>query len=235
MIGDDANRAAAEAGETNQNVTGEFRLHLIEVIFIDDRSNELLHIVGAVGIIGNEILQSLITPQWIVVARAKRWIFLVVAGKKTDQLADHQQTILFGIGGDMRHAAFAGMGLGAAQSLLGHIFVGHGLDHVRSGDEHVAVRHHHEDEIGNRRRVYSAARAWPHDPRDLRYDAGRHDVTLKNFTVPRQAVDAFLYARPAGIVEADDRRAVLYRHVHHFADFVRDNAAQATAKNSEVL
>ena len=135
----------------------------------------------------------------------------------------------------MRHAAFAGMGLGAAQSLLGHIFVGHGLDHVRSGDEHVAVRHHHEDEIGNRRRVYSAARAWPHDPRDLRYDAGRHDVTLKNFTVPRQAVDAFLYARPAGIVEADDRRAVLYRHVHHFADFVRDNAAQATAKNSEVL
>ena len=152
-----------------------------------------------------------------------------------DQLADHQQQLFFALRGNMRHAAFPGVGLRSAQSFFGHFFVGHGLDDVRSGDEHVAVRRYHEDEIGDRRRIHGSARAGPHDTRDLRHDAGCHHVPLKNFPVSRKAIDAFLYARATGIVEADDRRAVPDRHVHDFADFIRDDAAQTAAKNSEVL
>ena len=44
-----------------------------------------------------------------------------------------------------------GVGDRAAQFLLRHDLVGHGLDHVGAGDEHVAAVLHHEDEVGHRR------------------------------------------------------------------------------------
>jgi len=38
----------------------------------------------------------------------------------------------------------------AAKLLLGHRLVGHGLDHIGPGHEHVRGILHHEDEVGHR-------------------------------------------------------------------------------------
>src|SRR4030095_14710667 len=135
----------------------------------------------------------------------------------------------------MRYAAPAGVGFRAAQCLFGDFLVGDGLDHVRTGDKHVAVGLQHEDKVGDRRRIHRAAGAGSHDRGKLWHHSRSHHVALKYFSVSRQAVDAFLNARAAGIVDADDRRAVLHRHVHHFADLLRHHASQTAAEHGEAL
>ncbi len=134
--------------------------------------------------------------------------------------------------GDRR---LAGVDLGAAEFLGGHDLVGDGLHHVGAGDEHVARVADHEDEVGHGRRVDVAARARPHDHRDLRDDARGHDVAAEHLAVAAERRDALLDARAAGIEDADDRGAHLQRHVLDLHDLLRVRLRQGAAEHREVL
>ena len=108
---------------------------------------------------------------------------------------------------------------GAAQFLLGDFFVRDGLDDVRAGDEHVGRVAGHENKIGDRRGIDGAAGARAHDRADLRNHAAREGVAQKNLRVARQRFDAFLNARPAGIVQADQGRAGAHGQIHDLGYF----------------
>ena len=62
-------------------------------------------------------------------------------------------------------------------------------------------------------RVDVASGAGTHDQRDLRDDAGGEPVALEDLGIAAERGDPLLDARAACVVEADDRRAVLQRHV----------------------
>ena len=127
------------------------------------------------------------------------------------------------------------MDRGAAKLLGGHRLVGDGFDDIGAGDEHVAGVAHHEDEIGHRRRIDVAARARPHDQRDLRDDARGQHIALEHFAIAAERRHALLDARPAGVEQADDRRAVLQRHILQLGDFLRMRLAQRAAEHGEIL
>ena len=127
------------------------------------------------------------------------------------------------------------MDRGAAELLGGHGLVGDGLHHVRAGDEHVGGVAHHEDEVGHRRRIDVAAGARAHDHRDLRDDAGGEHVALEDLGIAAERRHAFLDARAAGIVEADDRRAVAQRHVLDLGDLLGMRLRQRAAEDGEIL
>src|SRR5256886_12924633 len=110
-----------------------------------------------------------------------------------------------------------------------------GLDYVRAGDEHVRRVFDHDVEVGDRRTVNGAARAWAHDATDLRHETAGQGVAQKDVGVAAETDDAFLYARAAGIVQADNRRANLHRQIHHFADFFGVGFGKGTAKDGEIL
>src|SRR5258706_7822727 len=93
----------------------------------------------------------------------------------------------------------------ATEFFFGYVFVRHGLDHVGSGNEHVGRVLDHDVEVGDRRTVNRAARAWPHDATDLRHDAAGQSVAQKNIRIPAEADYALLHAPAAGTVEAEDR------------------------------
>src|SRR5678815_4596792 len=135
----------------------------------------------------------------------------------------------------MGHTALAGMRFCAAQVFFAHFFMSHRLDHVRTSDEHVTVGLAHEDKIGDGRRIHRAAGAGTHDCRNLRHHTRSHDIALENIAVAGQTIDTFLNARAAGIIDTDEWRAILDRHVHDLADFVRHHSTQAAAEYGEVL
>ena len=56
----------------------------------------------------------------------------------------------------------------AAKLLFSDVLVRDRLNHVRAGDEHVGSLVHHDDEVGNGRRIDGASRARAHDGRNLR-------------------------------------------------------------------
>ena len=128
-----------------------------------------------------------------------------------------------------------GVRVGAAQLLHGHVFVRHRLHHVRAGHEHVARAAHHVDEVGDRRRVDRAAGAGAEDRGDLRHDARGERVAQEDVGVAAERDDAFLDARAAGVVEADDRRAVPHREVHDLADLLGVRLGERAAEDGEVL
>ena len=137
--------------------------------------------------------------------------------------------------GEVRDAALLVVRHRAAEVFLGDVLVRHGLDHVGAGHEHVARLLHHHDEVGDRRRVDRAAGARAHDRGDLRHHAGGERVAQEDVGVAAERDDAFLDARAAGVVEADDRRAVAHRHVHDLADLRGVGFRQRAAEHGEVL
>ena len=100
----------------------------------------------------------------------------------------------------MRHAAFCMMHRGAAQRIKIHVFMRHGADNLRTGDEHVSVLFRHKDEIRDPGRIHRAAGARPQDDRYLRdYPAGLR-VTEKYLAVGSQRINAFLDPRAARVI-----------------------------------
>ena len=124
---------------------------------------------------------------------------------------------------------------GAAEAFGRDGLVGDGLHHVRSGDEHVGGVAHHEDEVGHGGRIDVAAGARTHDDRYLRDDARRQHVALENLGITAERGDALLDARAAGVVDADDRRAVPERHVLYLHHLLGMRLGQRTAEDGEVL
>ena len=124
---------------------------------------------------------------------------------------------------------------GAAELFGGDDLVGDGLHHVGAGDEHVAGVLHHEDEVGHRRRIDVAAGAGAHDDGDLRDHARGDHVAAEHIGIARERGDAFLDARAAGVIEADDRRPRLHRHVLDLDDLLRVGLRQRAAEHGKVL
>ena len=124
---------------------------------------------------------------------------------------------------------------GAAELLGGDDLVGDGLHHVGPGDEHVARVLHHEDEVGHGRRIDVAAGAGAHDDGDLRDHAGRNDVAAEHVGIARECGDALLDARAAGVIEPDDRRPRLHRHVLDLDDLLRMGLRQRAAEHGKIL
>jgi hypothetical protein len=123
----------------------------------------------------------------------------------------------------------------AAQRLEVDLLAGHRLDDVGAGDEHVRGLLHHEDEVGDRRRVDRAARARAHDQADLGDHARAHDVPGEHVAVGAQRDDALLDPRSARVVDPDDRAADLGRQVHDLAHLLGHDLAERAAEDREVL
>ena len=127
------------------------------------------------------------------------------------------------------------MGEGPAQVLLRDFLVGHRLDDVGAGHEHVRGVLHHHVEVGDGGRVDGAARARAEDRGDLRHDARGERVAQEDVRVAPERGDALLDARAARVVEADDGRAHLHREVHDLADLLGVSLGEAAAEDREVL
>ena len=159
----------------------------------------------------------------------------VVLGQEGEQPAQAVEAgVLAGID-QVGHAALAGMHAGAAELLGGHVLLGHLLDHLGPGEEHVGGLLHHHDEVGDGRRIDGAAGAGAEDQRDLRHHARVEHVAQEDVGVAGQRIDPFLDARPARVVDADERRADLGRHLHDLDDLLGVGLGQRAAEDGEVL
>ena len=118
------------------------------------------------------------------------------------------------------------MDAGAAEVLVCDDLVGDGADHVGTGHVHVGGVLHHEDEVGDGRRIDVAARAGPHDHADLGDDARGQGVLEEDVGIAGEGFHAFLDAGAAGVEQADDRGAVGQGHGLELDDLGRMRAGK---------
>ena len=94
---------------------------------------------------------------------------------------------------------------GAAQLFFRDFLVSDGLDYIRARDEHVTCVFYHENEVGDRGRIYGATRTGTHNCGDLRNHARSESISQENVRIAREARDSFLDASASGVVQANER------------------------------
>ena len=164
----------------------------------------------------------------------RRRILEVVGRQEAQQPLAEEQRLVVVLGDEVHDARVGHVRVGAAELLGGHDLAGHLLDDLRAGDEHLRLPRL-DDEVGQRRAVGRAAGARAADERDLRHRAREHHVRVEDLAVAGEGVDAFLHARAARVVDEDERRAGLQRHLHHVGDLGRVDLAGRAAAHREVL
>ncbi len=206
-----------------------------ETVIINHYFDNLFHIIGLVGIFRHNVVQRVIDAVRRIVGLHPRRIFQIIGRHVRKQGAQVMQTFHIVFTGQMTDAALACMGLGAAQLFGCHIFMGHRFHHIGSGNEHVAGIFDHQDKIGDCRRIDRPAGAGSHHRRYLRNHPGSQSIAQKNFGIAAQTDHALLNARPAGVIQTDQRRPHAQGLIHNFTDFLGKGFGQAAAENSEIL
>ena len=135
----------------------------------------------------------------------------------------------------MGHARLGGVYAGTTEVFLRHVFARYGLNHLGAGEEHVGCALGHKREVGQGRRVHSATCAGAEDARDLRDDTRSQDVTLEDFRVSGQSVNAFLNTCATRVVDADAGCTHHHGLVHDLADLLRHGLGERAAEDGEVL
>src|SRR5208337_1978738 len=214
LIGNDADGTSVQACETNDDILGKMLVDFKEVAFIDDGVNHILNIVRLLWILGDDAVEGLFAAVDGVMRGTARWIFKIVAGQETEKLADHRATFRVITRNKVSDSTRGIVGHGAAEFLLGDFLVRDILDDVRAGDEHVGSVVRHQDEIGDGGGVDGAAGTGSKDRADLRDHAAGESIAEKNVRVAGKGCDAFLNARSAGIVQANDGSAIAHGQIH---------------------
>ena len=131
----------------------------------------------ALGFMAVMALFGLVVTPWVVLAvpavagRCERRLLLVVLRQEREDFPRHLECLPLVGTGEVRDARASRVRVRAAQLLLRHLLVSHRLDDLGAGDEHVARRLDHQDEVGHGRRVDRAAGAGTEDDRELRHHA----------------------------------------------------------------
>ena len=180
LVADDADGPAVDAGEPADQVHGPVVVDLEELAVVDHRLDDLLHVVGLVGRGGHELGQLGGEPLGIVARIDQRGLLQVVGREEAEQVADVVQARLLVGGHEGGHPGLGGVAHRPAQLLEGHVLAGHRLDHVGTGDEHVAGPLDHEDEVGHGRAVDRAPGTGAEDHADLGDDPGGLGVAVED-------------------------------------------------------
>ena len=132
---------------------------LHELAVVDDRLDDLVHVVGQVRAGRQQVAQLRAQPLGVVVGLDRRGLLHVVLREVREQVAHVVEARLL-VGGDERgDAGLRGVAHRPAELLQRDVLAGHRLHDVGAGDEHVRRLADHEDEVGHRRRVHGAAGA----------------------------------------------------------------------------
>ncbi len=183
---------------------GVARLQLEEIALVDDLLDQLLHVVGLVGIGRHQrVERGLVAVGRIARSDAPAASARLDAGRKSmKRRSCSSASTSFSKARSATPERVVWV-MAPPSSSWRYRLMRHRLHHIGAGDEHVGAVLHHEDEVGHRRRIDGAAGAGTHDQRDLRHDARGEHVALEDIGIARQRGDAFLDARAAAVVEAD--------------------------------
>ena len=127
------------------------------------------------------------------------------------------------------------MDIRPSQIFFADFFLCHALHHIGTGDKHITGIFHHQDKIGQCRRIDRPTRTRTHDGTDLRDDTGSQRITQEYLRITGQRTDSLLNTGSSRIVQPDDGCSHLHSHIHHFTNLPGIRFGQCTAKNGEVL
>ena len=208
-------------GESHDDVLGELLVDLEELAVIDDACDDLVHIVGLVRVVGDDLVEGVVNPADRIVGREPRSLLHIVLRNIAEEFLDRVDAFLLILGREVSHTALGGVHAGSAEFLLRDNLTEDALHDSRAGEEHVGGVLDHHSEVREGRGVNRSAGARTEYSGNLRDHSGREDIPFEYFPVACERVNSFLDSRSAGVVEADERGTVSGCQIHSLADLLR--------------
>ena len=142
-------------------------MDLEELTVIDDRADDVIHVVAAVGLVGDDSVEDIIDAVYSVRGLYAGSLLHVVLRDEGEQVTDEADTLLFIVDSEVSDTTLGGVYASTTELLLSHIFARDGLDDLRTGEEHVARALAHDVEVRQSWRVNSTTSTRTEDSRDL--------------------------------------------------------------------
>ena len=231
-----ADAAPGEPCKADDNVLGKAGGNLEEIALVDDKLNDLLHLVGLIRVVRDDRVQLFFHSIRLVLGLDERRILHIVRRNKAEKPADEIQTLLFVFAGEVGNSTDRSMSVLRRQvcskvtsSWVTALMTFGPVMNILL----VSLTMRMKSVIAGE---YTAPTgAGPHYGRDLWYDAGGQCIAQKEVRVSTQADNTLLDAGASGVAEADDWGAVLHGHVHDLADFGGMGLCQRTAEHGKIL
>ena len=137
LVGYDTYALTVEASETYDDVLSELRLYLEELAIIGNSSDNLVHIVCLVGVLRDNLVQSVLHTVDRIGARLRRSCLHVVRWDVAQQSLNHLQTLFLGLSCEVGYTRLGSVNRCTTQVLLVDILAGNGLYNLWTCEEHV--------------------------------------------------------------------------------------------------
>ena len=98
-----------EASKSRDDVLGKLRLHLKEITIVGDSLDDLIHVIGLVGIVGQNVVEQILFAVDRIGALHTRSLFCVVGGNIAQQGTNLLHCIFLCLGCETGYTAFSGM------------------------------------------------------------------------------------------------------------------------------
>ena len=149
LVGHHSHGPAGETDEAHDDVAREVGVDLEELSLVGHGAQELLDVVGLVGVLRHQRVERAVLSVGGVLGGAHRRVGRVVGGEKPHKPANAPERVDVVLAGEVGHARDLAVGRGAPEPLHRHVFVRHGADDLGARHEHVARVLRHEHEIGD--------------------------------------------------------------------------------------
>ena len=116
-----------------------------------------------------------------------------------------------------------------------HFFLCHASHHIRSCNKHIAGVFHHQNKIGQCRRINGTTGTRSHDRANLWNHSGCHRIAQEYLGISGQRTYSFLNSCASRVIQSDDRRSHLHSHVHHLANLLCMRFRKSSSKHGEIL
>ena len=171
LVGHDANSLPLKTDKARDYVFGKLFLNLVKIALICELKDQLLHIIGRIGVFWHKRIETHILAIHTV-KEGTHWRLLTVGKwQEVDQAAHLSNRFDIILKSAVRNRRFLGMCRSPPKLFSGDLLVGYRFHNIRPSDKHIRAVFDHEDKIGHRRRVNSATSARPHNQADLRHNA----------------------------------------------------------------
>ena len=116
-----------------------------------------------------------------------------------------------------------------------HFFLCHASHHIRSCNKHITGVFHHQNKIGQCRRINRTTGTRSHDRANLWNHSGCHRIAQEYLGISGQRTYSFLNSCTSRVIQSDDGCSHLHGHVHHFTNFLSMRFRKSSSKYGEIL
>ena len=105
LVGNESHRTSCHTSKTYDDILGELRLNLKEVLLVADGFDDIANVIGNIGVRRHYVVQLMADAVDLICDRMYRSVFHVVGGDEAYEFTDSHQRLLIAVTDEVAYTA----------------------------------------------------------------------------------------------------------------------------------